>query len=153
MRMKTLSLYIAVCALLGCGGTQTKVAPSAVSAATPRAKTVRETPRPVKARPPQRLTQWRGQVRTGEAKDSVVLYGSDMCGICVHVRRQLERDKVPYRFMNVRVDRVAQRTMWALVRSVQPHSRSVRFPVVTVGDQILVSPGYGLIHATWRAAK
>lgn len=82
----------------------------------------------------------------------VVMYGSSRCGICHGFRARMDRQQLPYSFVDVRADPQGQRTMWALVRRARPGANRVRFPVITIGDQILVSPRYADFQAAYDKA-
>lgn len=74
--------------------------------------------------------------------DKITLYGSQNCGICQGFFSKMKEQKITYTFKDVQNDEAANDAMWELVRKVQGNVNSVRFPVITIGNKILVSPNY-----------
>ncbi|MCO4762981.1 MAG: hypothetical protein KC502_15805 [Myxococcales bacterium] len=148
-------------ALVACGGgQQVTIVDAQQQAAAPRtnpppAEMLRHQRAPVIAvaqRAPGRLTTRnetgfegaRTHAKSAEANThlQIVMYGSGRCGICKGFRARMERDGIRYTWVDILQDSRGRRTMWRLVQKAKPGARSVRFPVMTLGKRILVSPRY-----------
>jgi len=77
-----------------------------------------------------------------KAKRNVILYGSNGCGICRSFFKRLKKDKISYQFRDANKSEEHNRAMWKYVRQVRKEGRSIRYPVIKMGDAILVSPNY-----------
>jgi hypothetical protein len=76
------------------------------------------------------------------AEKKIVFYGSLNCGICQGFFSSMKEENIAYTFKNVDTDEAALTQMWKLVRKAKGQTESIRFPVITIGHEILVSPDY-----------
>ncbi|HON78177.1 MAG TPA: glutaredoxin domain-containing protein [Spirochaetota bacterium] len=83
--------------------------------------------------------------------NSIIMYGSERCGLCMAMRRNLDRENLQYTFYDVNSDSSRNREMWQKVRSVRSGSTSVRFPVMDVNGRVLISPSFSDVKAALTA--
>lgn len=74
--------------------------------------------------------------------NSIIMYGSERCGLCMSMKRNLDRENIQYTFYDVNTDSSRNREMWQKVRSVRQGSTSVRFPVMEINGRVLISPSF-----------
>ncbi|MEO8470030.1 MAG: glutaredoxin family protein [Chloroflexota bacterium] len=65
--------------------------------------------------------------------DVLTVYGADWCGDCHRTKRYLDREGVPYRYVDLGVDPVAQRLLDDAGYRAIP-------VVLTVGGAVLIEP-------------
>lgn len=82
---------------------------------------------------------------------AVIVYGRPQCGLTQNMQRDLNARAIPYQFKNVDERGVAQE-MWALLSGASGNvRRSVRLPVLRVGNQVLVNATIAEVErAYWR---
>jgi uncharacterized protein YkwD/glutaredoxin len=71
---------------------------------------------------------------------TVLVYGSQQCGYCTALQRNLNSENIPHTFIDVRQNQEKRREMWTKLRSSQPGLTRVGYPVVDVGGKVLVRP-------------
>lgn len=88
-----------------------------------------------------------------QLQPSVTLYGSAQCKICQNFFKNMKKDKIKYKFLDVNKNRSAGNKMWKKVQKIKPFARSVRFPVIDIEGSILVSPNYAQFKQTYDKHK
>lgn len=72
----------------------------------------------------------------------VLFYGSPGCGHCRKFSRNMQKEGVPFIFLNVINNENNRNEMWEKVRTIKPEADSVGFPVIDLNGIILVTPSY-----------
>ncbi len=88
---------------------------------------------------------------------TLVMYGSERCGICQRFRRNLSRDRIDYVFVDVTRDAEGRSAMWQYIRRARPDAPGIRYQlslnhtVIVLGERILVSPNYAQFKKFYAA--
>jgi len=90
-------------------------------------------------------------VERAYSTDSIIMYGSERCGLCSAMKRNLQNNNISFTFYDVNTDSSRNREMWQKVRSVRSGSTSVRFPVMDVNGRVLISPAFSDVQAALSA--
>ena len=75
------------------------------------------------------------------SSQTVDLYATRWCGHSQQVRRYLERNGIPYRYIDLEASPDAVRRLRWLTGGTASH------PTVVIGDQVLVEPGLGELES------
>lgn len=72
----------------------------------------------------------------------ILFYGSSSCGHCQYFSQNMQKEKIPFQFFDVRKDKSKNTEMWDKVYQVEKNPTSISFPVMDIDGKILVSPSY-----------
>lgn len=86
---------------------------------------------------------------------TVVVYGTNNCGITRSMRAFLQKNNVPYVYANVE-NTFLDEEMWFFLKKIaasDPDPKYAYFPVVRVNDQILERPEEETVVSLYKDAK
>jgi glutaredoxin len=83
----------------------------------------------------------------------IIMYGSKNCGLCTAMQRNLDAEKIPYQFLDVKEDAAKNSEMWAKIFKAHGRLNSVRFPVMDINGEILVSPKFEDVKAKLKTSQ
>lgn len=81
------------------------------------------------------------------SRNDVVLYGNDVCFFCLKLKKDLNKEGIPYVFYNVSENEYKNDEMKRKFRKAYPDSNVVHFPMVEVKGRILLRPSLNEIRS------
>ena len=78
-----------------------------------------------------------------EGQPVITMYGSDQCGFCQAMKRNLDAEKVAYTFYDINKEKDKGSEMWKKLYAAYPSRKGgVTFPVMDINGKILISPKF-----------
>ncbi len=80
---------------------------------------------------------------SAQEQSVIILYGSEQCGYCKAMKRNLDAEKIAYTFYDINQDKTKGSEMWKKVYTAFPSRKGgVTFPVMDISGKILISPKF-----------
>lgn len=76
------------------------------------------------------------------SKGNIIIYGSKDCGFCQGMMKNLNAEKIPYKFHDVNKDATKNNEMWSKLSKEFGKMKSVKFPVMDIKGKILIRPDF-----------
>ena len=74
------------------------------------------------------------------ADNSLILYGSEGCGFCISLKKELDDAGISYKFFDVTTNESYSEEMFNKINEAFPGSNYANFPVVDINGKILIRP-------------